>query len=153
MKRFFAPVLLLTLLAACVLGCRNTSVIVATGLRVELTAITNHADGTVSASWRMVNPNIVSYLLSSTSHKVYLNGTLVGTITDHEPLGVPASSNVDRTATLAGGDAAASRALAEAVTKGSGTYRVDSQIVIRIYDETLEKASLTNSGTVTVAAK
>ena len=153
MKRFYTPVLLLTLLAACVLGCRNTSVIIATGLRVELTAITNNADGTVSASWRMVNPNIASYLLSSTSHKVYLNGVLLGTITDHEPLGVPASTSVDRASKLGAGDAAASRTLAEAMTKGSGNYRVDSQIVIRIYDETVEKATLTNSGTVPVVAK
>ena len=153
MKRFFAPVFLLTLLGTCVLGCRNTSVIIATGLRVELTAITNNADGTVSASWRMVNPNIASYLLSSTSHKVYLNGVLLGTITDHEPLGVPASTSVDRASKLGGGDAAASRTLANAAAKGAGDYRVDSQIVIRIYDETIEKAVLTNSGTVPVTAK
>jgi hypothetical protein len=153
MKNFPYPAFLLALLAAFFASCTNTSRLVSTGLGVELTGIERAGDGAVAASWRVDNPNIVAYLLSRVSHKVYLNGTYLGTIVDEEPLAVPASTNSGRTSRLTGGDAAASRVLAEAIARGSANYRMDTQLVVRIYDETVEKASLASSGTVPVTAK
>ncbi len=153
MKKLPAPVFLLALLAAILAGCTNTSRLVATGLGVELTKIERTSDGAVSVSWRVENSNIVAYLLSRISHKIYLNGAYLGTIVDEEPLAVPASTNAGRTSKLTGGDASAAQVLAGAIAQGSGNYRMETQIVIRIYDETVEKAALTNSGTVPVAAK
>ena len=120
---------------------------------MEVVSLDRAADGSVSAAWRVANPNVVAYLISETSHKIYLDGILVGTIHDTEPLGVPASANADRTTPLKGGAAAGARALTEAIARGSAGYRVDSQITIRVYDEMLEKAVLTNSGTVAVTTK
>jgi len=107
----------------------------------------------VSASWHVANSNVVAYLLTRVSHKVYLNGTYLGTILDEEPLGVPADSTAGRTHKITGGDAAAARVVSDAIAKGTGSYRVDSQIVIRIYGDTIEKSALSNSGTVPVATK
>ncbi len=153
MKRFPAPVFVLALLALILTGCSNTGQLVATGLRVELTGIERAGDGTVSASWHVVNTNVVAYLLSHVSHKIYLNGTYLGTIEDKDPLAVPANANAGRTTRLTGGDAAASRVLATAAASGSGNYRMESQITILIYGDSIEHAALANSGTVPVSAK
>jgi hypothetical protein len=154
MKRSLTPVFLLALLAAILTACTNTSRIIATGLEIELTGIERASDGTVTAAWHVKNPNIVSYLFSRVSHKIQLNGTYLGLIEETEPLPVPATSNdAGRTSKLTKVDAAANRVLTEAASAGSASYRVDTQITILIYDDTVEKSSLTNSGTVPVKAK
>lgn len=153
MKKLHTSVFLLALLAAILAGCTNNSRLISTGLNIELTGIERASDGSVSASWRMDNSNIVAYLLTHVRHKIYLNGTYLGTVMDEEPLAVPASTKTGRTSKLTGGNAAATQVLAEAITRGSANYRIDTQIVIRIYDEAVEKAALANSGTVPVTAK
>jgi LEA14-like dessication related protein len=153
MKKLTAPVFLLALLAAILAGCTNSSRLVSTGLGVELTGVERASDGAVSASWRVDNSNIVAYLLSRVSHKIYLNGVYLGTVVDEEPLAVPAGTKAGRTSKLTGGDAAAKQVLAEAIARGAANYRIDTQIVVRIYDETIEKAVLAHTGTVPVTAK
>lgn len=153
MKRSLPPLLLLALLASIFTACANSSRIIATGLEAKLTSIVRSSDGTVTASWHVNNPNIVSYLFSRVASKIYLNGSYVGAIVSEDPLGIPANSGVDRSGIITGSDAAAARVISDAITHGSATYRVDTQITIRIYDDTIEKSSLTNSGTVPVTAK
>ncbi len=153
MKRSLTPLFLLALLASIFTACVNSSRIIATGLEAKLTSIVRSSDGTVTASWHVNNPNIVSYLFSRVASKIYLNGSYVGALVSEDPLGIPANSEVDRSGIITGGDAAAARVISDAITHGSATYRVDTQITIRIYDDTIEKSSLTNSGTVPVTAK
>jgi LEA14-like dessication related protein len=154
MKRLPVSILLLALVAVIPTGCENPSKVLATGLKVELTGIERTGDGAVSVSWRIENTNIVAYLLSRVSHKIYLNGTNVGTIVDEEPMGVPANSKGERTSKLKLADRdTASRLLTEAVARGSAVYRMDTQLVVRIYDESVERAALSASGTVPVTAK
>jgi hypothetical protein len=153
MKRLVAPVFLLALMAALLPGCTSTSQLIAVGLRIELTGITQAGDGSVSASWHVANSNVVAYLLTRVTHKVYLNGTYLGMVVDEEPLAVPANSNAGRSSKLTGGNAAATRVVAAAAANGSGSYRVDTQIIIRIYGDTIEKSALANTGTVPVVAK
>jgi hypothetical protein len=153
MKRFLTPVFLFSLLAAILAGCTNNSVVIVTGLKGELTGIVCASDGTVTASWHVTNPNIVSYLFARVRSKVYLNGTYVGMIVDENPLGIPASAEVDRAGKITGGDAAARGVLADAVAHGPASYRVDTQITIRIYGDSVEESKLTHTGTVPVTAK
>jgi hypothetical protein len=153
MKKIPAPVFLLALLLAFMTGCTNNGRLISTGLRVELTGIERASDGAVSASWHVVNTNIVAYLLSHVSHKIYLNGTYLGMIVDNEPLGVPANSHTGRTNRLTGGDTTAARVLTEAAASGSANYRVETQITVLIYGDTNEKAALASSGTVPVRIK
>ena len=153
MKRLSAPVLLLSLLAALLAGCSNDSQIIATGLKGELTGIVCASDGTVTAGWRVTNSNVVAYIFSRVRSKVYVNGTYVGMIVDENPLGIPASAVIDRPGKITGSDAAAGRAIAEAQAHGSASYRVDTQITIRLYGDATEESKLTSSGTVPVLTK
>src|ERR1700712_284312 len=145
MKRFLTPVLLLTLLAAILTACSNAGRIISTGLDVEITSIERTGEGTAAVSWHIKNSNVVTYLLSHVNHKIQLNGTDLGVIDEKEALPVPTSSNAGRTSQLTGLSAAASRVLNAAATSGSASYRIDSQITILIYDDNVEKATLTNS--------
>lgn len=151
MNKFLAPLYgaaLFTLFAA---GCSSNTVMV--GLNTELTGIVRAGDGPTQVSWRVVNPNIVSYLVAEADHRIYLDGTLVGSTKDREPLALPAQSKVDRTSTLVPAGATAERTLTAALKAGSATYRLESTVTIRLYGEAKEKSTLTTSGTVPVAAK
>lgn len=153
MKRLLAPFFLLLWLATGQTGCTNTSRLIATGLEARLTEIVRAGDGTVTASWHVTNTNVVSYLFARVRSKIYLNGVYLGVIINENPLGIPAGTDVERSGIITGGDAAASRALAEALAHGSASYRVDTQITVRIYGETVEETKLTHTGTVPVTAK
>ena len=153
MKRLLTPVFVAAVLAALLTACSNPGRTIATGLEIELTAIEHVSDGSVSVAWHVKNSNVVSYLFSRVSHKITLNGSTIGSIEETEPLAIPASHNAGRTSKLTKVDSSAARVLAEAVAAGSANYRVDSQVTILIYDDTVEKSNLSNSGTVSVKTK
>lgn len=148
MKRFlllFFPLLLLA-------GCSSSSNTITVGLKVELTGLARGNDGTTQVSWRIVNPNIVSYLVDETTHRIYLNGTLVGTTQEKEAMAIPAQTNASRTTKLVT-SGAAERTLSEAIAAGTATYRTESIIIIRLYGDKTDKSNLTSAGQVPVAAK
>ena len=91
--------------------------------------------------------------MAQSSHKVQLNGVVVGTANDKEPLAVPAQSRVDRTSPLVLAGTSAEHALASAVAAGTASYQVESSILIRLYGETTDKSTLKASGTLPVTAK
>jgi hypothetical protein len=152
MKKFLTPFLLVSLLALLGSGCSSSNTITA-GLRVELTGITRAGDGATQADWRVVNPNVVSYLLAQSSHRVYLDGVLVGTITDKNAMALPAHNHSARSTLLKSDGAAAERALAAAVAAKSASYRVESDVTIRLYGDSTERSSLSSTGTVPVTTK
>ncbi|MBI2813142.1 MAG: hypothetical protein HYX71_02520 [Opitutae bacterium] len=148
MKKILVPVLLLLLLAGC-----SSSNTITVGLKVELTNIARSQDGATQVSWRIVNPNIASYLVDETTHRIFLNGTLIGTIHEKEAVAIPAQNHASRATRLNIAGAGGERALADALAAGSAAYRTDSIIVIRLYGDSTDKSSLTSSGKVTVTAK
>ena len=152
MKQLITPFLLVGLLAAALAGC-NSGQVVTVGLKVELIGIQRTGDGTVQVTWRVNNPNVVSYLLSETRHRIFLNGALVGSVVDTEPTAFPAQSHVDKTAKLTLAGAAAERGLSEAAAAGSAGYRVETQIIVQLYGDAYEKGNLSQSGTVPVTNK
>jgi len=152
MKKFLTPFFLVSLLALLGTGCSSSNTITA-GLRVELTGIARAGDGTTQADWRVVNPNVVSYLLAQSTHRVYLDGVLIGTITDKNAMALPAHNHSARSSLLKSDGAAADRALAAAVAAKSASYRVESDIIIRLYGDSTERSGLTSTGTVPVTTK
>lgn len=152
MKKFLTPFFLVSLLALLGTGCSSSNTITA-GLKVELTALARAGDGTTRADWRVVNPNVVSYLLAQSTHRVYLDGVLVGTITDKDAMALPAHNHSARSTTLASAGPAADRTLAAAAAAGSAAYRVESTVIIRLYGDSTERSSLSATGTVPVTTK
>lgn len=134
-------------------ACSNTPAIIAGELKVALAKVERAGDGTVQVTWVVENPNVVSYLVSKSTHKIMLNGTLVGTIAQDSPLGVPASNRVERSGALVTAGPAAAAVIDQALAQGSAAYRVDSTILLLILDDKFEKVHLTRSGSVAVVAK
>jgi hypothetical protein len=99
------------------------------------------------------NPNIVSYLLAKTTHKLTLNGLVVGTLGDDSHLGVPAQTRMERTTVLVPASPAAGAAIEQAVAQGSAAYELDSVIMLLIVDDKFEKVRLKAAGTVPVVAR
>ncbi len=153
MKKFLTPLFFVALAAVILPGCNSGHNTITVGLKIELTGIERAGDGTVQVTWRVSNPNLASYLLSQTSHAIYLNGTLVGKTMDKDPMGVPAQLSAIKTSKLLVADQTAKRILHDALAAGSARYRVESQITVRLYGDTIDRSSLTNSGTVTVTGK
>jgi hypothetical protein len=83
MKSLLSSLLLLTLVLGGLTSCTSTSTIIATGLRIELTQVQRMSNGEVQVTWRFHNPNVVSYLFSKVSLRVALDGTQIGTRTNH----------------------------------------------------------------------
>jgi LEA14-like dessication related protein len=151
MKKFFAPFFLITLFAAFGTGCGTNNLMV--GLQVELTGITRAADGTTEVSWRVHNPNVVSYLLAETTHKIHLNGKMVGTVRQKQALAVPASSTIEGAAVMTVAGAEGERVLTEALAAGKASYQVEVAVVVRLYGDTTDKSTLSMRGTIPVTAK
>lgn len=152
MKKILPPLLLALVLVCGFTACGSPESLTA-GLKLELTGVERAADGTVRVTWRVQNPNVFSYLLDKTFHKLSLNGTLVGTITDNSPLGVPAQSRAERTAVLTPAKPPAAAVIDQAVNQGSAAYRLDSILNVLLLDDKFEKRPLSASGTVPVIAK
>lgn len=152
MKKFLTPLFLTALVTLLFAGCNsaNTTMV---GLNVELAGVNHAGDGTTTVTWRVLNPNVISYLVAEASHRVYLDGVLVGSIDDKEPLAVLAQNQTDRTSRLVTAGPAAERVIAAAATAGTASYRLESTVTIRLYGETTDRSKRTAAGTVRVTGK
>lgn len=137
---FFASLGLLALLA----GCASSPKI--RGLTVELAKLEQAADGTVIATLRYTNPNVVAYNVASSTHKLTLNGRSVGTITAEGAVGIPQQFTLTHTGRLK---------LANGATlpAGSAAYSMSSALILRLYGDATDKATFTNSGTVEIVTR
>lgn len=153
MKQLLTSLLLLSLVLGGLTSCTSTSTIIAAGLQIELVQVQRGSNGAVQVTWRFHNPNVVSYLFSKVSLRVALDGTLIGTIQDDAPLGLPASNHADRTGTLVSAGAAADQVIDQALARGSAFYRVDSTVWVLIVDDEMEKIPLSRTGSVPVTTK
>lgn len=156
MKRLPLPLLLLAALAALAafLGaCQNVGELVVSGLQVELKTIARHRSGAATAEITVVNPNVVSYLIAGINAKVYLDGTLVGTLATKGPLGLPQQGQLNQSVPLKPAGGAAERVLDEAARTGSAAYRLETVLDIQLVGTKHEQGEVTQSGTVAVTTK
>ena len=148
MKQFFirlALALALAVLAGCATGKPGLI-----GFRPELLKIERDGRGGATAIWQIVNPNIATYNVAESSHKIFVNGRYLGRAVTKEPTGVPRQTNITQSAPIAlERDGAA---ILDAAGN-SGAYRIESSLLLLIYSTTTEKFSVTNAGTVRITGK
>lgn len=141
MKTFLLSALWLGLLGL-ISGC-SSGTIATVGLRVEVESIQRDGNGGATATVRIVNPNLVAYNIDQATHRILLDGRLVGTLEAKRPLGIPAQNVGLHTGALTLDKGAS-------LAAGSASYRLESKVVLRLYGERTEDAKLSGSGTVTV---
>ena len=147
------PRLLLALVLVCGFTACSSPESITAGLKLELTNVERAGDGSVRVAWRVQNPNVFSYLLSKTTHKLFLDGTLVGSFAETNPLGVPAQSHAETISVLTPVKPPAGTVLDQAVAIGTANYRLDSMLFVLLLDEQIEKIPRVTSGTVAVSTK
>jgi len=151
MKKFLTPLFLVAALAL-LAGCSSTNNTTA-GVKIELTGVARASDGSTRVTWRVANPNVISYLVSQANHRIYLNGVLIGTVNDREPVAVLPQAHTDVTSVMASaGPAGRQRA------RGGGGGRIRRlprgvSHRVQLYGEMIDKSNLTADGTVPVTMK
>ncbi len=151
MKKWLTP--LFVLVALFIAGCQNTGDIMSVGLSVDATKIERTADGTFEVTWRLKNPNVATYLMDHSTHKLFIDGTLVGTINQEGRIAIPRDSFAEHTDKLILGPSPAAAKLAQVLAQGSANYRLETLAWMLVVDEQIEKSILTGAGTVPVTAK
>lgn len=151
MKQWITPLFLLAALLGFT-GCKNTGDIMAVGLGIDVTKIERASDGSFAVTWQVRNPNIVPYILDHSTHKLFIDGTLVGTMTEDSRIAIPAHNAGGRTdkLVLAGGGA---QKLNQALSAGTANYRVETTAWMLIVDDDFAKSEFVGSGTVAVSAQ
>lgn len=140
MKKFlFAAAVSLGLLGL-LTGCGNSARPLA-GLVIELAAIESAADGTTTATVRIVNPNLVAYNIASATHRVFLQDRPIGTLKITAPTGVPSQRGIDQTGTL-------QLERGAVLPSGNVRYRVESTVVMRLWGDNTKSHKLTGVGTI-----
>lgn len=141
MKRLFVSLLASLALVGLWTGCtsRQEGLV---GLQLELAGIERTAAG-AQATFRVVNPNMVSYNLDNVTYTVALDGKVVGTAQIKQPTGVPAQQTIMQTAALV-------LAPGAVLPVGEASYRFDAQVLFRLYDEMTEKKKFSGAGRVVV---
>lgn len=150
MKKLSA--LLLLALVGIVAGCKNYVASSTAGLHVDLVSLRRTDEG-VRVTWRVRNPNVVSYVLTRSVHKIALDGTPIGTVEEKQRFGVPTLNQVERSGLLEPASPAANEAISRALTQGSGAYAMDSTLWLLVLDDKIEKFTLPSSGTIPVTGK
>lgn len=140
-KLFYATLVLCGLLLFA--GCGTPRPGLA-GLAVELVKI--EVDGTgARATVRYVNPNLMSYNLAQSRHKIQV-GAWSGVAETREPLGVPPRNTVEQTVALR-------PERLDELAPGGADYRLDSDFSLRLYGESRESLHLSARGRTVVERK
>lgn len=140
MKKLLAPAFAL-LFALFATACSSSSDF--SGLGLELTRLERSAEGTVTATVRITNANVVAYNFSQCRHDIIVDGREIGTLVITTPTGIPSQTTVEQTGavTLKRG--------AELPT-GAVAYQLKSDIVVRLYGDRTDNKKLGGRGTVMV---
>jgi hypothetical protein len=134
-------------------ACTSDSTVISEGLGIEVLKIERSAAGNCEVSWRITNPNVVTYVLDRSTHKIFLDGVEIGTITQSKRMGVPARDSAAGVASLTPTSPVAIQKLADVVAAGSASYRVESSIWLLLIDDDLSRSQLVNTGKVPVTAQ
>ncbi len=152
MKKLLAPLFLL-LAGLWLGGCANVARISTSGLEADLVRLNRAANGEIHVTWRVRNPNIVSYVLTKSNLRVSIDGAPVGLITEPTRLGVPTMNQVEQTSVLVPNGAAAVDIINRAIEKGSASYSFEATVWMLVVDDKSEKFTLTGSGTIPTGEK
>jgi hypothetical protein len=143
MRKLFAPLLAAVGVLVLLTGCGSVPL---TGFTVELLKIEQAADGSATVTMRLVNPNVVSYNVESSTNTVFLNGKPAGTIKVVRPEGIAPQSSITVTGTF-------TTIQGYTLVSGPASYRLEATLVILLYGDSKEKQKLSGAGTVEVSVK
>lgn len=142
MKKAFLSVLFA--IAGLLLCSCSTSRPGLAGLGVELVKI-EVSGGTAHAVVRLKNPNLIAYNLAQSRHKIELGGWS-GVAETRTPFGVPPQSTQEQRVEIGSGRI-------DQLPREATDYRLESNLKLRLYGDTMESMQITARGRVVVERK
>ncbi len=152
MKKLFAP-LLLSFVVLLLAGCASHIEATTAGLQADLLKIQRAGNGDLLVTWRVRNPNVVSYVLTKNSLKLSLDGIAIGTLEGQQRFGIPSMNEMEQNGVLPAPSGAAAEAVTRALQRGSANYTLNATLWLLIVDDDVERFNLSGSGSVPVVAK
>lgn len=143
--RFLASFLSLGCLAL-LTGCGSSGQL--RGISVNLDRITPGPNGSATATLRFINENVVPVGISTSKHKVSINGQSLGTLNSQQPLGLPQLTTATQEVTFT-----LTPAQADLLRKAApgGAYRIESVLFVSNGEDRLDVKSQ-GQGTVDLSA-
>jgi hypothetical protein len=142
MKKLFFPALFGAIVLA-LAGCSTTRPGLA-GLVVELARIEVEG-GKAHAVVRLKNPNLIAYNIAQSRHKIELGGWS-GVAETRAPFGVPPQSTQEQRVEIGSGRI-------DQLPNATTDYRLESNLKLRLYGDTMESMEITARGRVVVERK
>lgn len=152
MKKWITPFLTLAVLLG-LTACHSSNDTISRGLRIAVSKIERTPVGAYEISWQVENPNVVVYVVDRSEHKIFVNDTLVGSVSRKARQGVPRQAKAEGVDPLTLVNPAAADALAQLIGQGPVSYRIESTIWVLLSEDETSKSQLTSTGTVSVTAK
>jgi hypothetical protein len=143
MRKLLTPLLAVFGLLFLLTGCGSPPL---TGFTVELLKIERTGDGPAIATLRVINPNVVSYNVESSTNTIFLNGKPAGSIKVTRPEGIPAQTTITVTGTF-------TTLPGYTLTSGPAAYRLEATLILLLYGDSKETQKLASSGTVEISVK
>jgi len=143
MKKAFLSVII-TVAAGLLLSSCSTGRPGLAGLGVELVKI-EVAGGAAHAVVRLKNPNLIAYNIAQSRHKIELGGWS-GVAETRAPFGVPPQSTQEQRVEIGAGRI-------DQLPAGAADYRLESDLKLRLYGETMESLEIQARGRVVVERK
>lgn len=142
LPRFFALCLCIFALVGCLGGVRLNSI------SVEVTDVAKGPTSDVlRVTIRYTNENVIPIAVDSTSHKLYVNGKLLGKCLSKAPVGLPPTQTINEVILLHIEDAAFLQSLIGQAGKQTASYKIDSKLFVKSGDENLDTRAI-NTGAI-----
>jgi LEA14-like dessication related protein len=135
-SRAFALLLLILGLTGCMSGSKPGGVIV-TALTLQL-GLTSPTEVRAPLLLRFANENVIPLGYSSSSHKLYLNGTYVGKAVNDQPIGLPPMNQATREVYIQFENPAFVRQLAAGGGSHQVAYRMETVLFQTAGEDKLE---------------
>lgn len=100
---------------------------------------------------RYFNENVIPIAFTSTSHKLYLNGTYVGKAVSNDAVGLPPASTATQDVVVFFENTQLLNQLAQVGRSGNATYKLVSTLTYQSGDET-ERVPAESSGTIDLSS-
>jgi len=116
-------------------------------MSIEAVRVVRQADGSATVDLVLLNPSVVSYNIASSKHTLTLDGRVVGKLVINEPLGLPAQGQASLSSPLLTDQGVALPAGPQA------SYRLETELKLNLYGDSVEYTKLSAAGTLTIVAK
>jgi LEA14-like dessication related protein len=112
------------------------------GINVSVAGLKSAAKTPATLTLHFANENVIAVGIDSSTHRLFLNGTFVGTAVNASPMGVQAMATATQDVPVKFDNLALVQQLAAAAGAGTTSYRLESDLLLLAGDEKIRVKSI-----------